>query len=107
MKTELFENTDVTASICHPSEHALGTLGIMRGHFACLFSFFIDVRMSNIVIEYRISLSNSEFRVSHSFRVDGGTFENAPRVGADLLYTVKKICFQKDSNRCGRGLNVR
>ena len=60
VKTELFENADVTASIYHPSEHALCSLGITRGHFVCLFSF-IEVRMSNIVIEYRISLSNSEF----------------------------------------------
>ena len=57
---EIFENADVTASIYHLSEHALGSLGIMRGHFACLFSF-IEVQVSNIVIEYRILVSNSKF----------------------------------------------
>ena len=39
VKTELFENADVTASIYYVSEHADGSLGITRGHFACLFSF--------------------------------------------------------------------
>ena len=83
MKTEPFENADVTASIYHPSEHAIGSLGITRGHVACLFSF-IEVRVSNIVIEYRILLLNSEFRMSQRFRVD-----------ADLFYTDKKRCVFK------------
>ena len=39
VKTELFENADVKASIYDVSEHALGSLGITRGHFSCLFSF--------------------------------------------------------------------
>ena len=39
VKTELFENSDVTASIYDISELAHGSLGITRGHFACLFSF--------------------------------------------------------------------
>ena len=59
MKTEFFENADVKASIYDVSEHALGSLGITRGYFACLFSF-IEVRMPNIVIDYGISLSNIE-----------------------------------------------
>ena len=33
------------------SEIKLRSLGIKRGYFACLFSF-IEVRMSNIVIDY-------------------------------------------------------
>ena len=45
VKTEPFENADVTASIYYVSEHAHGSLGITRGHFACLFSF-IEVRTS-------------------------------------------------------------
>ena len=44
VKTEL--SGDVTVSIDFISEHALGSLGIMRGHFACLSSF-IEVRTSN------------------------------------------------------------
>ena len=39
MKTELFENADVKASICDVPEHEYGSLGITQGHFACLFSF--------------------------------------------------------------------
>ena len=85
-KTELFKNADVTVSIYCISEHALGPLGITRGHFGCLFSF-IEVRMSNIVIEYRISLSNIEFQMSQHLRVDGDILENAPYVDADkFLY---------------------
>ena len=106
MKTELFENADVTASIYHQSEHALGYLGITRRRVACLFSF-IEVLMSNIVIEYRILLSNSEFRMLQRFRVDRDIFENGPRVDADLfLYGYKKMRFQKDPDTCGRGLNI-
>ena len=44
--------------------------------------------MSNIVIEYRILLSNIEFQMSqhrHVDGVDGDIFENAPRVDADLF----------------------
>ena len=41
--------------------------------------------MSNIVIEYGILLSNSEFRMSQHFRVDRDIFENGPRVDADLF----------------------
>ena len=59
VKTELFENADATVSIYCISEHALGSLGITRGHFACLFSF-IEVRMPNIAIDCGISLSNCE-----------------------------------------------
>ena len=39
VKTELFENADVTASIYDVPEHAHGSLGILQGHFDCLFSF--------------------------------------------------------------------
>ena len=63
---------------------------------ACLFSF-IEVLMSNIVIEYRILLSNSEFRMLQRFRVDRDIFENAPRVDADIFYTDKKDAFSKRS----------
>ena len=40
VKTKLFESADVTASISNPSEHALGSLGITRGHFVYLFLEF-------------------------------------------------------------------
>ena len=43
VKTELFENADVTASIYDVSEHAHGSLGTTKGHFDCLFSF-VEVR---------------------------------------------------------------
>ena len=43
VKTELFENADVKASIYDVSEHAHGSLGTRKGHFDCLFSF-VEVR---------------------------------------------------------------
>ena len=43
VKTELFENADVKASIYFVSEHAHGSLGTTKGHFDCLFSF-VQVR---------------------------------------------------------------
>ena len=73
VKTELFENADVTVSIYDVSEHALGSLGIKRGHFACPFSF-IEVRMPNIDIGYGISLSNIELYECHSVFVWTGIF---------------------------------
>ena len=61
--------------------------------------------MSNIVIEYRILLSNSEFRMSQRFRVDRDIFENGPRVDANLFFIrIKKDAFSKDPDTCGRGL---
>ena len=35
VKTKLFENADVTASIYDVSEHAHRSLGITQGHFDC------------------------------------------------------------------------
>ena len=72
MKTELFENANVTASIYDASEHAHGSLGIMQGHFDCLFSF-IEVR-------------TAKFECS-SFFVWTGIF----------LYTDKKYAFSEIS----------
>ena len=43
LKTELFENAGVTASIYKPSEHALGSFWITRMHFVICF------RISNII----------------------------------------------------------
>ena len=55
----------------------------------------IEVRTSNIVIEYRISLSNIEFQMSQRFRVDGDISENAPRVDVDPLLDGDKRCVFK------------
>ena len=38
VKTELFENADVKASIYDVPEHAHGSLGTTKGHFDCLLS---------------------------------------------------------------------
>ena len=65
VKTELFENADVKASIYDVSEHPHGSLGTTKGHFDCLFSF-VEVRKQRL-------------------RVDGDIFENAPRVHANLF----------------------
>ena len=58
------------------SEHAHGSLGITRGHFArhfaCLFSF-VEVR-------------TAKFECSRQrLCVDGDIFENAPREDADIF----------------------
>ena len=81
MKTELFENADVTASTYDVSEHAHGSLGITQGHFACLFSL--------------VKVRTPEFECSRSGR---GIFENTPRVDADIFCTDKKRCVFKN---CG------
>ena len=64
VKTELFENADVTASIYDVSEHAHGSLGITQGHFDCLFSF-VKVRTAefecSIVGETRYALSEEAY----------------------------------------------
>ena len=39
VKTEFFENADITTSIYDVSGHAHGPLRITQGHFDCLFSF--------------------------------------------------------------------
>ena len=47
VKTELFENADVTTSIYDLSDYAHGSLGIVHGHFNCLSSF-VEVRTARI-----------------------------------------------------------
>ena len=71
VKTELFEDADVTASIYDVSEHAHGSLGITQGHFDCLLFY--------------CQISNSRVRMQQRLRVDGDIFENAPRVDADIF----------------------
>ena len=51
---ELLENADVATSICSITELMLSFFGDHARTFAYLFSL-IEVRMLNIVIEYRIS----------------------------------------------------
>ena len=58
VKTEHFENADVTVSIYCISEHAL-CFGDHTRAF-CLSVFFIEVRIPNIVIDNGNSLSNIE-----------------------------------------------
>ena len=53
VKTELSKDADATASIYYATEHAHESLRIMRGHFACLFSF-IEVR--NLCLYVAVSL---------------------------------------------------
>ena len=45
VKTELFENADVTASICDIPQHALNSLGITHGHFDYFPSSEFECRM--------------------------------------------------------------
>ena len=84
MKTELFDNADVTASILYISEHELGSMGIIRGQFAYLFSF-MEVGTSNIVSKYRVFLSKIKSRIS----------QHCGRVATNLFDTNKKEAFSK------------
>ena len=57
VKTELFENADVKASIYDVSEHAHGSLGTTKGHFDCLFSFlWTGIFSKTLLVWTRISL---------------------------------------------------
>ena len=82
VKTELFENADVTASIYDPSEPALGSLGITRGYFAYLFS---DLEC-------------------HSDFVLTGIISKAVLWTWIFFIRIKKVRFQKYPYTCGRGL---
>ena len=82
---ELFENADVTASIYNPSEHALGSLRIMRGHIVHLFSVFEH----------------------HSVVVWTGIILNTLLVWTRYFFVrIKKMRFQKYPDTCGRGLKL-
>ena len=82
VKTELFENADVTASIYDVSEHAHGSLGITQGHFDCLFSF--------------VRVRTAEFECSSVF-VWTGIFSKTLLVWTLIfIYTDKKRCVFKN-----------
>ena len=82
VKTELFKNADVTASICDVSEHAHGSLGITQGHFDCLFAF--------------VKARTAEFECSSVF-VWTGIFSKMLLVWTRIFfYTDKKRCVFKD-----------
>ena len=83
VKTELFENADVTVSIYDVSEYAHGYLGITQGHFDCLFSFF--------------KFRTVEFECSSIF-VWTGIFSKTLLVWTQIfVYTDKKDAFSKIS----------
>ena len=91
VKTELFENADVTASGVYVSEHAHGSLGITRGHFACLFS--------SIEAEHR-SLHVAAFSRGREH------FRKCSSCGRGYFFIrIKKMRFRKYPDTCGRGLN--
>ena len=78
VKTELFENADVTASIYNVSEHAHGSLGITQGHFDCLFSF--------------VKVQTAEFECSSVFVWTG--------IFSKKLHMCTRIFFHTDKKRC-------
>ena len=83
VKTELFENADVTVSIYDVSEHAHGSLGITQEYFDCLFSF--------------VKFRTAEFECSSVF-VWTGIFSKTILAWTQiLLYTDKKDAFSKIS----------
>ena len=82
VKTELFENADIRASIYDVSEHAHGSLGMTQGHFDCLFSF--------------VKVRTEEFACSSVF-VWTGIFSKTLLVWMQIfLYTDKKRCVFKN-----------
>ena len=90
VKTELFENFDVRASIYDASEHAHGSLGITQGHFVCFLSF--------------VKVRTAEFECSSVF-VWPGIFLKTLIVWTRIFfYGYKKMRFQKYPDTCGRGL---
>ena len=83
VKTELFENVDVTASIYDVSEHAYGSLGTKQGHFDCSFSF--------------VKVRTEEFEWSSVF-VWTGIFSKTLLVWTRIFFkTDKKDAFSKIS----------
>ena len=97
LKTELFENADVTVSIYCISEHVLGSLGITRGHVACLFSF-IEVQMPTIIIDIGISLV-IEYRIANVTLLSCGRGYFRKRIKR-----IKKTRFHKYPDTLGRSL---
>ena len=86
VKTELFENADITASIYDVSEHAQGSSGITQGHFDCLFSF--------------VKVRTEEFEWSSVF-VWTGIFSKTLLVWTRIpLKTDKKDAFSKMIGIC-------
>ena len=82
VKTEVFENADVTASIYDVSEHVHGSLGITQGHFVCFLSF--------------VKVRTAEFECSSVF-VWTGIFLKTLLVWTRIfLYADKKICVFKN-----------
>ena len=82
VKTELFENADITASIYDVPEHAHRSLGITQGHFDCLFSF--------------VKIRTEEFESSSVF-VWTGIFSKTLLVWTQMFfYTDKKRCVFKN-----------
>ena len=83
VKTELFENADVKASIYDISQHAHRSLGTTKGHFDCLFSF--------------VKVRTAKFECSSIF-VWTGIFSKKLLVSTQIfLKTDKKDTFSKIS----------
>ena len=78
VKTELFENADVTASIYDVSEHAHGSFGITQGHFDCLLSI--------------VKFQTVEFECSSVFVWTG--------IFSKTLLVWTRIFFNTDKKRC-------
>ena len=102
VKTELFKN--VTASIYHPSEHALGSLGSREGMLlVCFFLSKFECRISLSNIEFHFQIANFE---CHSVFVWKEIFLKGPRVDADLFYTDKEDAFSKRSGYLWTGPKI-
>ena len=89
LKIKLFENSDVTASICYISVHALESVRVMRGHSASQIVFY---RSSNIEFRYRIT--KSEY---HSGFVWTGIFSKNVQVWTRIFFIRMKKAFSRGS----------
>ena len=91
VKTELFENADVKASLCDVPEHAHGLWG---SHEDTLLVCFLLSKLEQRSLKVAASSCGR------------GYFQKRSSCGRGYFFIrIKKMCFQKDPDMCGQGLN--
>ena len=90
VKTELFENADVTASIHYVSEHAHGSWGSRDGILPLCFLL--------------LKFENQSLHVAASWCGRGSIRKRSSCGREYFLIRIKKMRFQKYPDTCGRGL---
>ena len=117
VKTKLFENADVTASIYDVTEHAHGSLGTTQGHFNCLFSFikvqtvkfesssvfvWTGIFSKALLVWTRIFLKTDKKRCVFKnirIRVDGASVEFSEWTGFCTIKSLSRVKFYSSSKR--------